>query len=157
MKILTKYAVGSVFVSAGFLFFSICKGIEIDLVDIFMYGSIYYGVVVLVAAIFYAFSDNAKEEYHQLKKLQEDPEELEFLEEDDEGFEIKDIITKESKVIGTFDDGDIYDVVDVLFKNGLSVKYKYFNVIHEANVSDVSYDLPAGSLILKNVVYIPQN
>ena len=74
---------------------------------------------------------------------------------DDDRFEVCDVFTENSKVIGYFQDQEIFDIVDVKFKNGLTVKYKYFDTLH-MSVEDIIHDiLPAGALVVEKVIYVP--
>ena len=77
--------------------------------------------------------------------------------EDEEGFEIKDVNSDNSKIIGVFGGTNIYDKVIVSFQNGFKAEYVYDNTIkfeNEENL-DVS-NLTPGSLILgPGIVYVP--
>jgi len=77
--------------------------------------------------------------------------------EDEDGFEIKDVNSDNSKVIGVFGGSKIYDKVRVVFQNGFEADYVYENTIKFENVDnlDVS-NLTPGSLILgPGIVYVP--
>lgn len=76
---------------------------------------------------------------------------------DEEGFEIKDVNSDNSKIIGVFGGTNIYDKVIVSFQNGFEAEYVYDNTIKFENVDklDVS-NLTPGSLILgPGIVYVP--
>lgn len=77
--------------------------------------------------------------------------------EDEEGFEITDVNSDNSKIIGVFGGTNIYDKVIVSFQNGFKTEYVYNNTIkfeNEENL-DVS-NLTPGSLILgPGIVYVP--
>ena len=76
---------------------------------------------------------------------------------DEEGFEIKDVNSDNSTVIGVFGGSKIYDKVRVVFQNGFEADYVYENTIKFENVDnlDVS-NLTPGSLILgPGIIYVP--
>lgn len=77
--------------------------------------------------------------------------------EQEKGFEIKEILTDGSKIIGTFDGKEIYDGVKVLFENGHTADYVYQKAIDYDKIENIDLSkLTPGALIMEpGVVYIP--
>ena len=156
---LFKYVVGAGFVTFAMLFSDFCNGHEIDFVNSLILGCVYYAIIIVVSAILYLLLGEKFKAFFEDEDLtpKEEITQSQNINDviDDDRFEVCDVFTENSKVIGYFQDQEIFDIVDVKFKNGLTVKYKYFDTLH-MNVEDIIHDiLPAGALVVEKVIYVP--
>lgn len=139
-----RLALSSASIFGAIVFSDFVNDNQINLLVTLVVTGIYQVALMVIGALSYFFTRTVKAE---------DIANVEDLEE--AGFEIQEIITKDSKVIGKFGGESIFDAVKVIFKNGHEAKYVFSDTLKYENL-DVNH-LKPGSLVLEpGLVYVPE-
>ena len=146
----SRLAMSAVCIFGAIVFSNVINDVDTSLLSSATIALLYQFILAIIGAIAYFISMKLgifkPTEEISVKQL-----------EDEEGFEITDVNSDNSKIIGVFGGTNIYDKVIVSFQNGFEAEYVYDNTIKIGNVEnlDVS-NLTPGSLILgPGIVYVP--
>ncbi len=74
-----------------------------------------------------------------------------------ESVNVTHVCNKKAKVIGSFEDEHIYDILDVTFSNGITLPYKFDTTISNFKNGAINHDdIKGGALVLTpGIVYVP--
>ena len=150
MKIATKLGLSSVCIFGAIAFSNEINNVDTSYLNAIVIAIIYQAFLAVVGGIAYVVGTSSG--FIQ-PKAEITPKQL----EDEQGFDIKEIITEGQKVVGKFGGKDIHEQVKVIFNNGFETFYRFDNTIKYDNPDklDVS-GLTPGSLILEpGIVYVP--
>ena len=160
MNVVSRVALGTVSLMAVISLNNFIIDAESGLLATFAIASLYQVMVFFIGGLAGVFVAFAKSRNLTGPIIVDDPEDVEIrrqYEEAKEPVNVTEVCHKKAKIIGNFQDGQIYDTLEVTFSNGITLPYQFDTTI--GNFKNGTFDhaaLKGGALVLEpGIVYVP--
>lgn len=160
MNVVSRVALGTVSLMAVISLNNFIIDAESGLLATFAIASLYQVIVFFIGGLVGILAAFAKSRNLTGPIIADDPEDEEIrrrFEEAKEPVNVTGVCHKKAKIIGNFQDEQIYDTLEVTFSNGITLPYQFDTTI--GNFKNGTFDhaaLKGGALVLEpGIVYVP--